>query len=312
MANERTIGVVKPFFSIVIANYNYGRFLDDAIRSVIAQDVGGEVELIICDAASTDNSVEIIKKYANGLPPNTSYEEWISHADSQFTIQHPQLLTWWCSESDGGQSDAFNKGFSHARGRFLTWLNADDILTPFALQHVLEVARKYPECEWICGSSVYADASLRIVKCFCAHRFSIIRARYGFLSVWGPSSFFTKRLLNKAGGIDCKLHYLMDIDLWHRFYLYGRAKYKRTLGNLFAYRQHDESKMSGARIKPNEKNMANRIKAKAEEFLVNSTYGINSRGMMYLFAHLIAFSFYDAIISAFRTMIWKGRDAREI
>ena len=49
----------KPLLSIVIANYNYGRFLEDAIESVIAQDMGEQVELIVCDAASTDNSVEI-------------------------------------------------------------------------------------------------------------------------------------------------------------------------------------------------------------------------------------------------------------
>ena len=56
---------MQPLISIVIANYNYGRFLEEAIQSVIAQDMGDKVELIICDAVSTDNSVEIIKKYAN-------------------------------------------------------------------------------------------------------------------------------------------------------------------------------------------------------------------------------------------------------
>jgi len=63
---------MNPILSIVIANYNYGRFLEDAILSVLRQEVGEVVELIICDAASTDNSVDIIKKYANGLPPNAS------------------------------------------------------------------------------------------------------------------------------------------------------------------------------------------------------------------------------------------------
>ena len=92
-----------PILSIVIANYNYGRFLEDAIRSVCLQNMGDKIELIICDAASTDNSLEIIRKYAS-------------------------KIAWWCSEKDGGQSAAFNKGFSHARGKYLTWLNADDVL----------------------------------------------------------------------------------------------------------------------------------------------------------------------------------------
>ena len=99
---------IQPFVSVVIANYNYGRFLDEAIQSVLNQACN-DVELIICDAASTDNSVEVIKKYAD-------------------------RIAWWCSEKDKGQSDAFNKGFSHAKGRFLTWLNADDVMLPGTIE----------------------------------------------------------------------------------------------------------------------------------------------------------------------------------
>ena len=64
---------------IVIANYNYGRFLPDAIESVVSQRMGGSVELIICDAGSTDCSIDVIKKYEKNIK-------------------------WWCSEKDGGQS----------------------------------------------------------------------------------------------------------------------------------------------------------------------------------------------------------------
>ena len=79
---------MQPLFSIVIANYNFGRFLGDAIESVIAQDMGDAVELIICDAASTDNSVEVIKKYACGLPPNTPYDEWVSKKNSKLPTNY--------------------------------------------------------------------------------------------------------------------------------------------------------------------------------------------------------------------------------
>ena len=77
---------MQPILSIVIANYNYGRFLDDAIQSVISQNMGDTVELIICDGGSTDNSVEIIKKYANGLPPNTSLEDWLHKPSNPQTL----------------------------------------------------------------------------------------------------------------------------------------------------------------------------------------------------------------------------------
>ena len=111
----------RPLLSIVIANYNYGRYLDEAIQSVLNQSCQ-DFELIVCDAASNDSSVEIIKKYANGLPPKTSLYDW-EPGNSQLTTKDYRLstkITWWCSEPDGGQSAAFNKGFSHARGRFLT------------------------------------------------------------------------------------------------------------------------------------------------------------------------------------------------
>ena len=118
---------MAPLISIVIANYNYGHYLEDAIRSVIDQDVDDVVELIICDGGSTDNSVDIIKKYDD-------------------------KIAWWCSEKDEGQSDAFNKGFVQAKGKYLTWLNADDVMFKGCLKKVLRILNEHPEEEWFTGS----------------------------------------------------------------------------------------------------------------------------------------------------------------
>ena len=153
---------IQPLFSIVIANYNYGRFLEDAIQSVIAQDMNDQVELIICDAASTDNSIDIIKKYAGGLPPNISRSEW-TDSNAKLQTSNSNLITWWCSEKDGGQSAAFNKGFSHACGKFLTWLNADDILLTGALKAICALHKKMPDAEWLTGSSVRTDENLNVI-----------------------------------------------------------------------------------------------------------------------------------------------------
>ena len=166
---------MQPLVSIVIANYNYGRFLEEAIQSVIAQNMGDKVELIICDAASTDNSVEIIKKYANGLPKNISYTDWINSSNQN--SQTPPLITWWCSEKDGGQSAAFNKGFSHARGRFLTWLNADDVMLPGTIEKLKVAAERQPECEWFVGGVLWLDPGMRVINCGRGRRFSEIRYR---------------------------------------------------------------------------------------------------------------------------------------
>ena len=235
---------MQPLLSIVIANYNYGRFLEDAIQSIIAQDMGGQVELIICDASSTDNSVDIIKKYSNGLPPNTPYEEWsLQPLNRQTTKPSNQLLTWWCSEKDGGQSAAFNKGFSHARGKYLTWLNADDLLVPGALEKVLCVINQYPECQWFTGNSFrfLEDGSVMEII-WGPHRYpSFLQHQNSPIVVFGPTSFFTQKIYREVGMIDEKLHYAMDNDLWLRFMNAG-IKQQRINCLIWAFRMHDSSK----------------------------------------------------------------------
>lgn len=293
--------IVEVLFSVVISNYNYGRFLEDAIQSVIKQcesvvkDVNGIsrlkmptgelVELIVCDAMSEDNSVEIIKKYSD-------------------------YISWWCSEKDNGQSAAFNKGFFHSTGRFLTWLNADDVFTSEAFSTVRDIWRQNPDCKWITGSTMFTDSKMRVEKCACAHAFSVLRAKYGFLSVWSPSSFFTRDLLNDAGGIDEKLHYLMDIDLWHKFFKCG-ARYIRTRRNLFAIRRHGESKTFSGSIGDCEKNRAKQNRAKEERRIVDARYGIKP-GVGLKLTRVLNFSVLDAVTVVIRTVRTRGKDARYV
>ena len=231
---------MTPILSIVIANYNYGRFLEEAIRSVLSQ-IGegknqvrsGEVELIIIDGGSTDNSVDVIKKYAHGLPPGLQ--------PSTFNLQP---LTYWVSEPDKGQSNAFNKGFAKARGRFLTWLNADDVMLPGTIAKLKVAAEKHPECEWFVGGCFWLDPEMRIVNCGRGRPFSEIRYREGNVSVWGPSSFFTKRLLDSVGGVDERFHYAMDTDLWLRFACKQGARYRPFCNYAWGLRMHPDAKMS--------------------------------------------------------------------
>ena len=241
--------MTQPLLSIVIANYNYGRFLEEAIQSVIAQDMGDGVELIICDAASKDNSVEIIRKYANGLPQNTSYADWIASHHPSSSITHP-LITWWCSEKDGGQSAAFNKGFSHARGRFLTWLNADDVILPGTLKKLEEAINKHPTCEWFVGGVLWLTKDMRVIRCGRSRHMSQQRAERGIVNVCGPSSFFTKELLSRAGGIDERNQYTMDTDLWLRFALNEKVSFIPFRRYAWGLRLHEDAKMSGHNFNP--------------------------------------------------------------
>lgn len=114
-----------PRISIVTSNYNYGHFLEETIRSVLLQGYPN-LEYIIIDAGSTDNSLEIIEKYA----------PW---------------LAYYVSEKDKGQSDGINKGFYQATGKIYAWLNSDDIFCPNTLLEIGQFWRHNPHCHFLTG-----------------------------------------------------------------------------------------------------------------------------------------------------------------
>ena len=182
----------KPLISIVIANYNYGRFLEAAIRSVVDQDGFCKCELIVVDGGSSDNSVEIIKKYSD-------------------------KISWWVSEKDKGQSDAFNKGFAHAVGRLGCWVNADDLLLPGTLRAVIDCVSRNADAEWISGGTVYfkqEDKTILWMRKGSSSRFHYWNPGS---FVGGPSSFFSLTRLREVGGFDVGLRFSMDSDLWWKF-----------------------------------------------------------------------------------------------
>src|SRR5687768_13083798 len=102
----------SPKISIITPSYNQGRFIEETILSVINQNYPN-LEYIIIDGGSTDNTVEIIRKYE-------------------------QHLAYWVSEKDGGQSEAINKGFKKATGDIVCWINSDDFFMPGALSKVAD------------------------------------------------------------------------------------------------------------------------------------------------------------------------------
>ena len=226
---------MQPLLSIVIANYNYGRFLRAAIESVVSQGMNDKVELIIVDGGSSDNSVEIIKKYANGLPANTL-----------LSTDHQSLTTnisWWCSEKDKGQSDAFNKGFAHAQGKYLTWLNADDIMPKGCLEKVIHELERHPECEWFTGNLYRFTEDGRVIECAWGPNYlpKCLQKSGQPVAVYGPASFFTKELFERVGGMKLYQNFMMDTDLWMRFIVTG-VKQRRINCFCWAFRMHEESK----------------------------------------------------------------------
>ena len=182
----------NPILSIVIANYNYGQFLEAAIRSVVEQDSFDQCELIVVDGGSNDNSVDVIKKYTD-------------------------RISWWVTERDRGQSDAFNKGFAHAKGRLGCWLNADDILMPGTLKAVANHLARDKNAEWISGGTVYFSQEDRSIMWMRKGSSSLFHFWNPGSFVGGPSAFFSLARLKEVGGFDVDLRFTMDSDLWWRF-----------------------------------------------------------------------------------------------
>lgn len=123
--------------SIVTPSFNQSQFIEETIRSVLLQGYA-DLEYIIIDGGSTDQSTEIIKKY----------EPW---------------LTFWVSEHDRGQSHAINKGFSHATGDIYAYLNSDDILYPGVLAGITPYFMKDKANVLVCCSGRYFGPAVHTI-----------------------------------------------------------------------------------------------------------------------------------------------------
>jgi glycosyltransferase involved in cell wall biosynthesis len=189
--------------SIVTPSFQQGRFLEDAITSVIEQNV--DLEYVVMDGGSTDGSVEIIERYA-------------------------ERLTAWRSERDGGQYDAINKGFSVTTGDIMGWLNADDFYAQNALSIVEDMFEAFPEVEWLTSTfAVTANErgqihNVRGVPVYDRSAFfrgfNLPRAgEHVGTFIPQESTFWRRSLWDRVGGIvDASLEYAGDFDLWARFY----------------------------------------------------------------------------------------------
>lgn len=241
----------NPLLSIVIANYNYGRFLEAAIESVLSQDMCDKVELIIVDGCSTDNSVEIIKKFES-------------------------KIAWWVSEMDKGQSDAFNKGFAHARGKYLTWLNADDIMPDGCLKRIVRELERHPDCEWFTGNLYRFTEDGCVVECAWGPNYlpKWLQSRGQPVAVYGPATIFTKVLFERVGGMKLYQNFMMDTDLWMRFIVAG-VKQRRINCFCWAFRMHEESKTAefGGHKLPMEQRV--RFEAERKQAIAETGYKAN-------------------------------------
>lgn len=197
-------------FSIITPSYNSEKFIAETIESVITQKGEFEIEYIIIDGGSTDNSVDIIKKY----------EQLVNKGVYECRCKNMRIR--WLSEKDNGMYDAINKGFSMAVGDICAWINADDIYLPGAFDIVEKIFKKYPEVKWLKGITSYINESSTLYEmgnCFLYNQRWIQEGIYGrdAYFIQQDSVFWRSELWKSVGGIDSTLKLAGDYYLWKRF-----------------------------------------------------------------------------------------------
>jgi len=210
-----------PRISVVTPSLNQGQFLEETIRSVLLQGYPN-LQYIIIDGGSTDESVEIIAKYA----------PWLSH---------------WVSEEDRGQGHAINKGLQRSTGDILAWLNSDDYYLGGTLQRVAAHFRSHPELDLIHGRCrVVNEQSERV-----GERAGLITCYGEIIDLWDvwwnkrnfvqPEVFWTKRIMDKIGPLQEALYWAMDYEYWLRILRAG-GKVGFIDAELASFRLHPNQK----------------------------------------------------------------------
>lgn len=238
--------------SIITPSFNQGKYIERTILSVLKQRGDFELEYIIIDGGSTDNTLDVINKYDNSLS--------------------------WVSEKDLGQSDAINKGFHMASGELFAWLNSDDTYEENALSEVAERHRKY-KFKWCFGDCRNIDENDQEIRKLITMYKMIESKKYSYRRLLSkdfisqPAVFFTRDVCREIGPLDIKCKYSMDYDYWLRI---GK-KYEPNYINKFLanFRWHGESK-----------NSANYKKAACETYLTAKRHATTKDGYP-LFRHYL-------------------------
>lgn len=246
-----------PLVTIVTPSYNQGRFIEETILSVLNQDYPN-IEYIVMDGGSTDNTYDILKKYSGRIT--------------------------WFSEKDKGQTDAINKGLRLAKGEILAYLNSDDTYLPGAVTRAVQyLTFENPDSPFVYGEGYHITAEGTIIERYPTEPFNFQHlAETCFICQ--PTTFWKRDVIEKIGLFDEELHYAMDYDYWIRI-----AKHYGTLGYISDY-------LANSRLYQETKTMSKRLEAHAEILnVIRKQYGRGNIPSTWIYAY--AHMYMDSLVS---------------
>lgn len=188
-----------PLVSIVTPSLNQGQFIQSTIDSILSQGYSN-LEYWVIDGGSSDETLDILHSYGDRLQ--------------------------WVSESDSGQSQAVNKGWQLSHGDILGWVNADDLLQPAAIRTAVEALSAQPAIGAVYGDTAYIDNKGKFIQPYptCSYNYAnLVKDTEDYIPQ--PSVFMRRSVLEKAGWLNEKLHFVMDYDLWLRIGLITSMRY---------------------------------------------------------------------------------------
>ena len=207
----------NPKISIITPSYNQGPYIEQTIRSILFEQDYDNIEYIIIDGGSTDETVDIIKKYED-------------------------KIAYWVSEKDNGQTDAINKGWQKATGDIITWLCSDDYYEPNILGKVVESFTDN-KINLVCGNRrTFGDGIKDTIyygwRTGTSIEDTLVNGHYD-----QPPSFFRKEVWDAIFPLSVNLRVYMDAEMWMRYVLsYGENEVK-YFDEIFAHaRFHLDSK----------------------------------------------------------------------
>jgi glycosyltransferase involved in cell wall biosynthesis len=211
-----------PRITLVTPSFNQGHFLEETIRSVLLQGYPN-LEYMIIDGGSTDNTLDVIRRYE-------------AH------------LAYWVSEPDSGQPEAINKGFARSTGAIMAWLNSDDLYLPGTLLLAARHFTGQPGLDWLVGSVQMTDPDGQYVRTLSTEPRHWLADKRLFTNDlrWAhtidqPGVFWSRRMWQAAGPLDEKRPYGLDPKLWLKAFAIGfHPKWIAT--ELATYRLHHGSK----------------------------------------------------------------------